>query len=170
MSLAATDRNNISGSDARSSSTHSDLDLGRFDKMARQFRDHDLFMRIYVLMAALSCGVGAVILTGGASRFSGPGFRGPRDLVAWLPFFDAWVYWGALFALHGIALALSMKRSIAVHTLRFGMVVYVFLAITFVVSVFKEPTAAAVGSVAYFVFAILALFMSDHLERFGWEG
>lgn len=137
--------------------------------MTKLGRNRDLFFRTYVLLSCLGCGMGGVILTGGAARFSGPAFRGPRDLVDWLPIFDAWVYWGVLFVLYGLALGIAMKRSIAVHVLRFGMVVYTFLSLTFMLSVLQEPTVAATGCVAYLIFAVLSLFMSDHLETFGWE-
>lgn len=142
---------------------------GRYRLGLTAGESHDLLVRSYVLLAALSCGVGGVILAGGAERFSGPSFEGPRDLVAWLPL-DAWVWWGTLFMAHGVALALALKRPLAVHMLRFGMVVYAFLAITFAASVFQEPAAAATGVIAYTGFAALALFASDHLEHHGWEG
>lgn len=147
----------------------SDRESSRGLNDTRLGRNRDLFFRSYVLLAGLGCGMGGVILTGGEDRFSGPAFRGPRDLVDWLPFFDAWVYWGVLFLMYGMALGVTMKRPAAVHVLRFGLVVYSFLALTLAVSVLREPTVAAVGCVLCLGFAALSLFMSDHLGCFGWE-
>ncbi len=129
-----------------------------------------LFSRLYVLMACISCGAGAVILGGGAPRFSGDEFKGARDLVNWMPFFDSWVYWGALFLLHGLGVGYSLQRPIAKHVLRFGIVVYTFLAFTLVYSLTQGPTVAAFGCVLCFGIAVLALFLSDHLEQHGWGG
>lgn len=132
-------------------------------------RNRDLFFRSYVLLACLGCAIGGVILTGRSERFSGPAFRGPRDLVDWIPLLDAWVCWGVLFLLYGLTLGLAMKRAAAVHVLRFGLVVYTFLALTLAVSVLREPTVAAIGCVLCMGFAALSLIMSDHLECNGWE-
>lgn len=141
----------------------------RKDRVDVRRRSKDLFFRVYVLMAALSCGLAGVILEGGSIRFSGPGFRGPRELVSWLPFFEPHFYWGVLFMLHGIALVVCVYRPLAKHVLRFGLVVYSFLSLTFLLSVFKEPTVAATGCVAYLGLGTLCLLLSDHLEQYGWE-
>lgn len=116
-------------------------------------------------MIALAVGLGTVILVGGAERFSGPNFNGAHALTDWLPLFPAHVYWGSLFMLYGGALILSLGRTIAVHTLRFGMVVYLFFAVSFAMSLHSEPKAALTAVVAYTIFFGIHTFLSDHLAH-----
>lgn len=130
---------------------------------------HDLFFRCYVLLAAASCMYGAVVLAGGGDRFTDASFRGPSDLVSWLPFFGPWVYWGAMFLIHGVLMIVFIKRDLAINILRFVIVVYTFLAIAFLLSVFREPTATGAWCVIFAAFALLALFVSDHLGEHGWK-
>lgn len=129
---------------------------------------HDLFVRTYVLMVGLTFGLGSVILTGGSERFSGPSFAGPRVLAEPLPWLQPHVYWGLLFLLHGLLLVTALGRQRAVHVLRFGIVVFWFLAFGFVVSGFQQSTAALTGVVAYLVVGSLFLVLSDHVRARGW--
>lgn len=152
---------------ARRTRLHAVPDVRPEENTQAAFARRDLFFRCYALLAAVSCTFGAVILVGGPDRFTEPSFAGPRELVSWAPF-EPWVYWGALFMIHGIVMILSIKRKPAVNVLRFAMVVYVFLTITFLVSVFREPTATAGWCVIFAGFACLALFLSDHLGEYGW--
>ena len=126
-----------------------------------------LFVRAYTLMIALACGLGAVILTSGHERFSTPSFRGARDLVAWLPG-EAHYYWGGLFLVYGLILIGALGRPIAVHALRFGMVIYLFFAITFFLSLLAESKAGLTGCVAYMTFFGFHAVLSDHLSHRSW--
>lgn len=131
---------------------------------------HTLFVRTYSLMIGLQFGLGAVMIAGGRERFSAPSFDGPRDLVAALPYFPPHVYWGLLFLLHGAALVLTMGRRGAIHVLRFGLVVCMFLTIAFLISVFTNPVAALVWVVTYAALGVLFLLLADHLHDRGWTG
>lgn len=128
-----------------------------------------LFVRLYVLCACLGIGLGVAILVGGAHRFSGPSFVGPRDLVEpWLPWPAYWA-WGTLFASYGLWVVFALGRRHAVHTLRFGVVVYLFLVLSFARSVGMDVRASLTGVVAYSAIAVLHLLLSDHLAHRGWE-
>lgn len=140
---------------------------------------NNLFVRFYTLAAGLAFGLAGAFALGGASRFAGPSFEGARDLVSWLPGHPH-LWWGALFAVYGVALVASLGRAIAVHVLRFGVVVYLFLTVSFVSSVVFERAAvlqdgsivraALSGIVAYGTFTVFHLTLSDHLTHRGWEG
>lgn len=130
---------------------------------------HDLFVRVYGLMIGLSFGLGAVILSGGPRRFNNPTFEGPRDLVAWLPLMPPYAWWGVMFLVYGTVLAVCIGRMVAVHVLRFGIVVFAFLTIAFLSSVLQSPVAVMTGVVAYLVFALLFAVLQDHLSASGWK-
>lgn len=127
-----------------------------------------LFVRLYILLIALAAGLAAAVWIGGSERFSGPSFAGPRHLVAWIPV-DSSVLWGTLFFLHGMWLTFSLGRKMAIHAMRFGIVVYLFFAVSLITSVLREPVAAMTGVVVYTVVALWHLLMSDHLVHLGWE-
>ncbi len=127
-----------------------------------------LLIQMYMLKVALAFGLGGVVLMGGSGRFSNTTFGGPRDLVDWTGI-PAHVIWGLMFLALGTGLIWSVGKPAAVHFLRFGMVVYVFLVITFVVSVVNSPTAALTGVVAYGVFATAHALLSTHLAAYGWK-
>lgn len=128
-----------------------------------------LFVRTYILCACLAIGIGSVILLGGARRFNAPIFRTPRALVEWLPMDPHWS-WGLLFLAHGVALALTYARATALHVLRFGIVVHLFMAIGVASSVALEARAPAVAVVGFLFFAGIHLFLSDYLAGRDWDG
>lgn len=127
-----------------------------------------LFVRVYALMACLGIGLGVAIAAGGEQRFEGPMFEAPRNLVAWLPIQPYWS-WALLFSAYGLTLVGTLGRRMAVHTLRFGIVVYFFAASCFAGSMQIDPRASAVGLVFTVFAAALHLFTSDHLTKRGWE-
>lgn len=129
-----------------------------------------LHVRIYVILAALSCGLGGVILTGQEQRFSAPTFAQARALVEWWPFAPPWALWGTMFVLYGTALALAFGRPIAVHVVRFGMVPYLFFTITILFSGFADIRASLTGVVAYSTFFALHAVVADHLAHRSWAG
>lgn len=143
-------------------------------------RANNLFVRLYVLMAGLGFALGGAFALGGSQRFASPAFEGARDLVAFLPG-QAHVWWGGLFIFYGVLLVAALGRRVAaIHVLRFGVVVYLFLTTSFISSVVFERSlvladgsvvkAALSGIVAYGSFAIAHLILSDHLTHKGWEG
>ena len=127
-----------------------------------------LAVRLYILCACLAFGLGAAVLVGREERFSGPSFTTPRALVEWSGV-PAYIGWAGLFIVYGILLVFSLGRDRAVHVLRFGIVVYCFLALSFLGSVAVDPKASITGVVAYFSFAMAHLFLSDHLVFRGWD-
>lgn len=128
-----------------------------------------LFVRLYTLCACLAIGLAFAVTAGGEKRFSGPSFNGPRALVEyWVPPGYAHWVWGLMFLCHGLWLVFAMGRRMAVHALRFGIVTYTFLALSFGGSVASTPTAAGTGVVAYLIFAAIHLYLSDHLTSRGW--
>ena len=127
-----------------------------------------LFVRFYALCACLGIGLGGVILSGGEARFSGPSFKGPTALVAWAPLPAHWI-WGVFFLAYGLILVGTLGRPAAVHVLRVGIILYTFLAISFIGSVTFDPRASLTGFVAYLGFAVAHLYLSDHLHARGWE-
>jgi hypothetical protein len=133
-----------------------------------ELRPETLLIQMYSLKVALAFGLSAVIVAGGEERFSGDAFKGPRALVAWLPV-EPYMPWATLFLLLGAALVYGIGKPVAIHVLRFGMVVYVFLLIAFACSAFQDPTVAFTGCVAYTVFAAAHLLVSAHLDTYGWH-
>lgn len=136
---------------------------------------HDtLTARVYMLMVGVSFGLGAVVLGGDPRRFSGPSFEGPRHLVQWVPGWEPHQLWGALFLLHAIIMVALWGRTTAVHALRFGMVVFWFLAIAFATSVAtvemvrSQPAPALTAVVMYTGWGTLYLLVSDYLSDRGW--
>lgn len=130
----------------------------------------DLFVRVYTLMVGLAFGLGTVTISGGAARFSSPSFDGPKNLVSWLPFLPEHTYWGLIFLAYGCGLVVSMGRQYAVHILRLGIVVFLFLAVGMSASLIGAPKAALTGVVTYTAIASLFLLLSDHLRVHGWGG
>lgn len=126
-------------------------------------------LRLYTLLVGLSFGLGTVILTGGPQRFASPSFDGPKALTSVLPWFSPHTYWGLLFAAYGLALIGALGRWQAVHVLRFGVVVYMFLAVALTVSVFTNPIAALTGVVTYLVLAGFHAVVSEHIAHTGWN-
>lgn len=129
---------------------------------------NSLFVRVYALMACLGIGLGVAVAVGGDDRFSEPSFTTPRALVSWLPIAPHWV-WGLMFIVFGTVLVITLGRRIAVHVLRFGIVVYLFLATSFAGSVQVDARASFVGIVFCSGLAVLHLLLSDHLTSKGWE-
>lgn len=130
---------------------------------------HDtLFVRFYALCACLGIGLGVAILSGGTARFSGPSWKGPEALVTWIPVPAHWI-WGGIFLIYGLTVVGVLGRTVSVHILRLGIVLYFFLAISFIGSVAIDPRASITGFVAYFAFAVVHLYLSDHLAHRGWE-
>lgn len=134
----------------------------------RSMSPETLLLQIYSLKIALAFGLGAVILAGGDQRFNNPSFQSPRDLVSWTGL-DARVVWGILFLALGAALVFTIGMRLAVHVLRFGMVVYMFLVVGFIVSVINSPAASLTGIVAYGTFGIAHALVSVHLDKYGWN-
>lgn len=128
-----------------------------------------LFLRCYVLAACQGVALGGVFLLGGANRFAGPSFETPRNLFAWTGLPAHWI-WGGVFLTYGLALVLSLGRERAVHVLRGGLALYLFLALSFAGSVFADARAAMSGFVSYTIIALIHLVLSDHLHNRGWEG
>lgn len=129
-----------------------------------------LFVRFYALMACIAIGLGIAFFVGGEVRFSGHGFVGAHDLVAWLPI-PAYLSWAALFLIYGLGLVAALgKKDLAIHLLRFGVVIYLFLVTSFVRSAMLDPVAALSGIVIYTATAVAHLFLSDHLTQLGWGG
>lgn len=137
--------------------------------MRAQINPSTIAVRMYTLLVGLALGLGGVILLGGHDRFAGESFHGARMLVEWVPVAPPWVLWGSLFIAYGLSLAWSMGRDIGVHALRFGVVVYMFLVISFLESLFPEPTAALTAVVAYTTFALIHGVLSVHVEKYGWS-
>lgn len=127
----------------------------------------EILLQTYMLMVALSFGLGGVIIAGGEQRFSGPSFKGARDLVSWAG--DPHLLWGAMFILLGALLVWGVGKRMAIHFLRFGLVVFVFLALSFVRSISVSPAVALTGIVAYAIFGALHLALSLHLDKHGWN-
>lgn len=127
-----------------------------------------LFIRLYVTLLAVAVGLG-VAFGSSAIRFAGPSFKGAVNLVTWLPF-PPHLIWGGLFLTYGTTLLLLLGRMAAIHALRAGVVLYLFLATSFVHSMFLQPMAAASGVVVYTGIAVIHAFLSDHLTHQGWEG
>lgn len=130
-----------------------------------------LLVQLYVLDITLAGALGAVLLVSGERQFSGPAFTSAQDLVDWMPG-EPHVTWGCLF----IALAATLLGSLgrqesAVRVLRFGMVVYVFLAVACLSAlVFRDADEA--GSficIASLIFATNHLVLSVHLDGYGWR-
>lgn len=128
-----------------------------------------LFVRIYCTIVALATGLGIVVLLGGAERFSSPGLSGPRDLVGWIPGMEPYGVWGLIFLGYGVLLLLHLGRSAAVHTLRLGMILYVFFAMSLAKSVIDSPITAATGVVVYTFCMMLHAYLADYLHNHGWE-
>lgn len=128
-----------------------------------------LFVRVYILLVSLAFGLAVAVWVGGEQRFSGPSFAGARALVEWIPFLDPSWAWGGLFFAHGAWLVFSLGRVVAIHALRFGIVVYFFFVVTLISSVISQPLAALTGIVVYSAVAALHAFMADHLAHRGWE-
>jgi len=125
-------------------------------------------VKVYVLMAALAMGMSGAFIVGGEARFSSPSFTVPAQLVQALPF-GSNVAWGTFFFCYAIALIYTLGRSGAIHVLRFGIALYLFLAISFGGSVVVDTKAAASGAITYIAIATLHLFLQDHLSSRGWE-
>jgi hypothetical protein len=128
-----------------------------------------LFLRGYVLMAAQGLGLGGVFMFGGESRFSGPAFHSLRDLTEWTTIPPHWV-WGGVFMAYGFTLVFALGKSWAVHVLRGGLALYLFLALSFGGSAWNDERAAWSGLVSYSILAVVHLILSDHLSSRGWEG
>lgn len=127
-------------------------------------------VRFYVLAAGLGIGLGAATLVGGEARFSEPSYSGPAGLVLWTGIPAHWV-WGAIFLTYGIILVLAFGRhTTSIHALRFGVVLYFFLAVSFVGSAALDARASLTGIIVYTVFAMAHAFLSDHFHSRGWEG
>lgn len=131
-----------------------------------------LFVRLYVLLTGLTLCCGGVVLAGGETRFSGPAYDTPRALAkAFLPdFMPPYQWWGVLFLLLGAALALSTGHMIAVHVLRFGIVVNWFLALGLAGSAWHNATVGLLGMMMFVGAGGLYLIMADHLYTRRWDG
>jgi len=125
-------------------------------------------VRFYVLGTCLAIGLAVAIVGGGDARFSAPSFDGPRGLVSWTGF-DPHLVWGAAFLAYGIVLVGGLGRTWAIHALRFGLVLYWFLAISFTGSLFTQPTASATGLVAYACIGVAHALLADHFHAYGWD-
>lgn len=134
-----------------------------------QMNFQSLFFRMYVLMACLGIGLGMAILAGGADRFSGPSLTGPRNLVSWTGL-EPHLVWGSAFLIYGLILVFALGRQVAVWALRGGVALYLFFVISFATSIVVEPRASITGLVAYGVFSLIHLYLSDHLHNRRWEG
>lgn len=137
--------------------------------MANALHDRTLFVRLYVLLACASCGIGVALLVGGQERFSEPDFRGPRALLGWLPLWGAWAWWGVLFVLIGVTLGLTLDKSAAKWILRAYLVVAMTLAVMFFTSAVEARAVSGVWGIFCLVLAFISLFLYDHLEHFGWQ-
>lgn len=131
-------------------------------------RPETLLIQMYSLKVALAFGLGAVVLAGGDERFSGPTFRGPKNLFAWTDL-NPRLVWGMIFLCLGAGLVWAIGKPVAIQVLRFGLVVYCFLVVTFLWSAFQSPTAALTGVVAYGTFAAAHALLSVHLDAYGWN-
>ena len=127
-----------------------------------------LFLRCYVLAACQGVALGGVFLLGGDNRFSSPSFETPRNLLAWTGLPAHWG-WGTVFLMYGLALVMSLGQDRAVHVLRMGLALYLFLALSFAGSVFADARAAMSGFVSYTIIALIHLVLSDHLHGRGWK-
>lgn len=126
-----------------------------------------LFVRLYVLMVALAFGLGAAFLLGKTERFSEPSLAGMRNLVGWLPVAPH-ILWGAVFLVFGLSLIGALGRSVAVHVLRGGMVIYLFMVTGLVMAPFEEPKASLTGIVVYMGMFGCHAVLADHLAHRGW--
>jgi hypothetical protein len=130
-----------------------------------------LARRLYGVCVALSLGFGSMVLWGGATRFSGPAWEGPRRVGAFIHHEgDAWVTFGMAFLLYGLALLLILAwrrhaRQLVIWCLRLGWVIYLGLATSFLWSLREIPTAAGTGVTAYTCIALLHVFLADDVAH-----
>ena len=128
-----------------------------------------LFVRFYVLVTGLAFGLGGAFLLGGPERFSSPSFAGLRNLFGWTGI-PPHLTVAALFSIYGFLLVMQLGRWHAVHVLRAGIAVYLFLVLGLAYAVAIDGRAALSGVVVYSVAAIAHAYLSDHLTHRGWEG
>lgn len=145
------------------------LHRSRASAVKTNVKYNSLFVQFYSLSIGLAFGLGGAFLLGGTARFAGPDFAGAISMVAWLPV-SAHVIWGVIFLGYGLALVFLIGRRAAIHALRAGVALYLFLVSGFVIALWLDGRAALSGIVAYGVFAIAHLLLSDHLLSRGWEG
>lgn len=134
----------------------------------RSLRPETLLLQMYSLKVALACGLGAVILAGGDERFSAPALGSAKDLVAWTGA-NPRIVWGLLFLAIGVALIWALGKRVAIHILRFGLVVYMFFVVGLAISVFRDPAAGLMGIVVFTVLGAAHALLSVHLEKYGWQ-
>lgn len=134
-------------------------------------RPEALLVQLYCLDIAAAAALGVVLLISGERQFSGPAFVSAQDLVGWLPG-QSHVIWGCLFiALATLLLGCIGHQKPSVHALRFGMVIYVFLAVACLVAIlFRDvDEAGSFITIASLIFATNHLVLSVHLDGYGWR-
>lgn len=139
--------------------------------MTRRTLPEPLLFQVYSLMVASAIGLSAVIFTSGffgSDVFRGGELRGPRDLVQWIPYTTPEALWGILFLAIGALLIWGIQKSWTIHVLRFSLVVYLFLSISFVTSV-GTSAISLMAAVFALIHALLHLVLSVRIDVYGWR-
>lgn len=120
-----------------------------------------------MLLSVLAVGVGITILLGGENEFSSPAFTGPKNFVEWTQI-PAFVVWGCVYLFYGSLLIVSVGKTVAIHVLRAGMIVYGFFGISFTSSLLSSPDASGIFVVLFVVLFALHALLADYLAEHGW--
>lgn len=139
--------------------------------MTRQTLPEPLLIQVYSLMVAAAIGLATVILSAGAlagEDFLGGELEGPRALVDWVPFLSPEVLWGFLFLAVGAGLIWGIQKRWTIHLLRFCIVVYTFLALSFVTSD-GVSAISLMAAVLALIHAGMHLILSVRIDVHGWR-
>lgn len=122
-----------------------------------------LSLQLYALLLGISMSLGAVILLGGAARFSSPSFDRPKSLVEWMPGAPH-TAWGYIFLITGFMLLIGMGSMRVISYLIFAGAVYWFWAFGFFLSVLSGPEAALTATITYGGVGAAHILLAAHIR------
>lgn len=129
-------------------------------------------------LAMFHLSVGGFILAGDGVRFSGPSFVGARQLatVFGVPAGKAWVFWGVLLLVTGLAVLftwpwLELRHArVAVCVVLFGAAPMMFIVLGFITSLRLSEIASTSGIGAYGALVLAHLHTGAKMIRHGcWD-